>query len=91
MPATPCQHRRRPPVLEAEPLPAVGGHVAGAGRVRGVEGRVGEMPGQQRCELDQVAPVRTHAVQQHHQLAWRPAGTRRHRRAAELHHRFNPQ
>ena len=70
------QHAAGPAVLQAEPLAAVGGEVAGLRAVRGHEPGVRQVAGQHRGQPDQVLAVRAHAVQQDDELARRAAGTR---------------
>ena len=70
------QHAAGPAVLQAEPLAAVGGEVAGLRAVRGHEPGVRQVAGQHRGQPDQVLAVRAHAMQQDDELARRAAGTR---------------
>ncbi len=59
-----AQDGRLVPVLEAEPLPPVGRHVAGKGRVRRDEGGARQPPRQDRRQRDEVVAVGAQAVQQ---------------------------
>ncbi len=67
------QHPRRRAILDAEPLPAVGRHVAGLRRVGGEEGGVGQDLGEHRRQADQVLPVRAEAMEEHDELPGRAA------------------
>ena len=67
------QHRRRPAVLEAEPLAAIGREVAGLRPIGRHEPRMRQVAGEQRRQLDEVVPIGAHPVQQDHQLTRRAA------------------
>ena len=80
------QHAGGAAVLQAEPLPAIGGEVAGLRPVGGDEARMRQIAGQHGCQADQVLAVGADAVQQDHELARRAAGARPEAGPAELGH-----